>query len=90
MPDAISYTEARKNLASTMDKVCDTHEPMIITRQKAQPVVMMSLNDYNSIAETAYLLNSPANAERLRASIRAAEAGEVAAHGLIDDEAGEE
>jgi antitoxin YefM len=90
MPDAITYTEARKKLASTMDRVCDSHEPVIITRQKARPVVMISLEDFNSIAETAYLLDSPANAERLRMSIRSAEAGKLSTHELLDDEATDE
>lgn len=85
MPDAISYSEARKNLASTMDGVCDSHEPVIITRRSSEAVVMMSLADYNSIAETAYLLRSPANARRLRESVEAAEAGRHVARPLADD-----
>ncbi len=85
MPEALTYTDARKNLASTMNRVCDTHEPVIITRRKAQPVVMMSLEDYNSIAETAYLLKSPANAQRLRESIQSAESGKAKAHDLLED-----
>lgn len=84
MPEALTYSDARKNLASTMDKVCDTHDPVIITRRKAKPVVMMSLEDYNSIAETAYLLHSPANAARLRESIQAAEAEKTTAHTLLE------
>ena len=85
MPEALTYTDARKNLASTMNRVCDTHEPVIITRRKAQPVVMMSLEDYNSIAETAYLLKSPANANRLRESIRDAEDGKLIEHDLLEE-----
>ncbi|BDQ33855.1 type II toxin-antitoxin system Phd/YefM family antitoxin [Pseudodesulfovibrio portus] len=85
MPEAITYTDARQRLASTMDEVCDSHEPVIITRRKAKSVVMMSLEDYNSIAETAYLLGSPANADRLRASIRSAQAGELEEHALLED-----
>ena len=85
MPDAITYSDARKNLASMMEKVCDSHDPMIITRRKAQSVVMMSLEDYNSITETAYLMRSPANAHRLRESIEAAEAGKPQAHDLLKD-----
>ncbi len=84
MPEAITYTEARQNLASRMDKVCDTHDPVIITRRKAQAVVMMSLQDYNSITETAYLLTSPANATRLRESIKAAESGQAKEHALSE------
>ena len=55
MSQAITYSEARQNLAETMNRVCDHHEPVIITRQKSPSVVMMSLEDYNSIMETAYL-----------------------------------
>lgn len=81
MPEAITYTDARQNLASKMSKVCDTHKPVIITRRNAEAVVMMSLRDYNSIMESAYLLKSPANAARLWESIRAAEAGRSQEHG---------
>lgn len=72
--DAITYTAARQQLAQTMNTVCENHTPVIITRQKAEAVVMMSLSDYNSIQETAYLLSNPANAERLRTSVANAEA----------------
>lgn len=82
--DAITYTAARQNLAQTMDKVCDTHMPIIITRQKAEPVVIMSLADFNSIQETAYLLANPANAERLRTSIAEAEQGRLAEINLAE------
>ena len=75
MSQAITYSEARQNLAETMNRVCDHHEPVIITRQKSPSVVMMSLEDYNSIMETAYLLRSPANAARLREAIQAADTG---------------
>lgn len=86
MPQAITYTDARQNLASKMDEVCDTHEPIIITRRKSQAVVMMSLDDYNSITETAYLLKSPVNAARLRKSILAEQGGRVESHELTEDE----
>lgn len=67
--DAISYSTARANLASTMDRVCDDHEPLIITRNGQQSVVMLSLEDFNTLKETAYLLRSPANTKRLMAAI---------------------
>ncbi len=67
--DAISYTNARANLASTMDKVCNDHEPLIIMRKGQQSVVMLSLEDYTALEETAYLLRSPANAKRLLGAI---------------------
>ena len=66
---AITYTAARENLATTMDQVCDDHDPVIITRNREQAVVMLSLADYESLQETAYLLRSPANARRLLESI---------------------
>ena len=74
---AISYTAARENLASTMDKVCDDHDPVIITRNRNQAVVMMSLEDYSSLEATAYLMRSPANARRLAESIEQIEKGKV-------------
>jgi antitoxin YefM len=66
---AITYTAARENLASTMDRVCNDHDPVIITRNREQAVVMLSLEDYEALQETAYLLRSPANAKRLIESI---------------------
>lgn len=66
---AITYTAARENLAMTMDRVCADHDPVIITRNRDQAVVLMSLEDYESLQETAYLLRSPANAKRLLESV---------------------
>ena len=74
--NAITYTAARENLASTMDKVCDDREPVIITRNRDQAVVMLSLEDYKAMEETVYLTRNPANARRLLASIRQLEAGQ--------------
>lgn len=73
--DAISYTAARENLAATMDKVCEDRSPVIITRKREQSVVMLSLADYEALEETAYLLQSPANAKRLMAAREALDAG---------------
>lgn len=73
---AITYTAARENLAKTINRVCEDHDPVIITKNRDQAVVMMSLDDYESLEETAYLLRSPANAKRLRESIAALERGE--------------
>ncbi len=67
--DAISYSSARANLASTMNRVCNDHEPLIITRNGDQSVVMLSLEDFTALEETAYLLRSPANAKRLMRAI---------------------
>ncbi len=73
--DAISYTAARENLASTMDRVCADHAPVIITRNRDQAVVMLSLDDYEALEETAYLLRSPSNARRLLEAIHTLETG---------------
>jgi antitoxin YefM len=73
---AMTYTAARESLASTMDGVCSDHDPVIITRNRDQAVVMMSLEDYQSLQETAYLLRVPANARRLLESIDELRRGE--------------
>lgn len=73
--DAISYSAARAELASNMTRVCENHEPIIITRSGAQSVVMLSLEDYQALEETAYLLRSPANAKRLLDAITELDAG---------------
>ena len=72
---AISYTAARENLASTMNKVCEDHAPIIITRNRDQAVVMMSLEDFEALEETAYLLKSPKNAKRIMSAIAQLDAG---------------
>lgn len=73
--NALTYSQARSELAKTMDKVCDDHTPIIITRKNQRSVVMISLEDYESLEETAYLLRSPLNARRLLASIAELESG---------------
>jgi antitoxin YefM len=73
--DSISYTAARANLAKTMDQVCESHEPVIITRSGQDSVVMLSLEDFNSLEETSYLLRSPKNAKRLLGAIADLERG---------------
>lgn len=72
---AISYTAARETLAATMQSVCDDREPVIITRNRDQAVVMISLDDFESMQETAYLRRSPANAGRLDSAIAQLESG---------------
>lgn len=67
--NTITYTAARANLAKTVKQVCEDHEPIIISRQQEEPVVMLSLEDFNSLEETAYLLRSPENARRLLESV---------------------
>ena len=74
--DTISYTKARQNLARTMEQVCDDHNPLIITRKDKPPVVMISLEDYQAMEETTYLLRSPKNAKRLLESVAELEIGQ--------------
>ena len=82
--NAVTYSQARSNLASTMDQVCDDHSPIIITRKSQRSVVMISLEDYQALEETAYLLRSPKNARRLLESIVELEYGGGTARELIE------
>lgn len=72
---AITYTAARENLASTMDQVCQDRDPVVITRNRDQSVVMLSLDEYEALEETAHLLRSPANARRLLTALQQLESG---------------
>lgn len=82
--DAISYTAARAKLATTMEQVCNDHTPVIITRKTQPSVVMMSLEDYQAMEETTYLLRSPENARRLLSSIAELEDGKGSVKELIE------
>ncbi len=81
---AITYTAARQNLAKTMEKVCKDHDPVIVTRKTTDSVVIMSLEDYEALEETAYLLRSPKNTRRLIESIAQLEEGQGAERELLD------
>ena len=69
----MTYTAALEGLASAMDQVCRNRAPVVITRNRDQAVVMMSLDDYEQLEETAHLLRSPTNARRLLAAIQSIE-----------------
>jgi antitoxin YefM len=84
--DVITYTALRENLAKVMDEVCDAGSYVVVTRQNARPVVMMSLAEFRSWEETIHLLRSPANATRLMESIADADAGKLEEHELIEPE----
>jgi antitoxin YefM len=71
----VDYTKARRHLGKVMDRVSNDGTPILVTRQRGGPVVMMSLAEYNALEETAYLLRSPANAERLIRSINGLRVG---------------
>ncbi|MCZ6625654.1 MAG: type II toxin-antitoxin system prevent-host-death family antitoxin [Deltaproteobacteria bacterium] len=82
--DTITYSKVRSKLAKTMEKVCDDHAPVIVTRRNSRSVVMISLDDYEALEETAYLLRSPKNARRLLESIAELEAGRGTERELIE------
>lgn len=83
--DTMSYSAFRNHLAETLDKVNEDHKPLLITRQNGKPAVVMSLDDFHVYEETAYLMASPINAERLNQAIAEVNAGQTVQHDLIDE-----
>lgn len=83
--DTMSYSAFRSQLAHTLDKVNDDHNPVLITRQNGKPAVVMSLEDFHSYQETAYLMASPKNAERLNQAIAQIESGKAIERELPDE-----
>ena len=80
----MSYTESRARYAEVLDSVVDDREEVVITRAGHEPVVIVSLADFESLRETAYLMRSPANARRLLDAMERLESGEGEAHDLVD------
>lgn len=80
----MNYTESRARYAEVLDSVVDDREEVVITRAGHEPVVIVSLADYESLKETAYLLRSPANARRLLASIDELESGSGTERALVE------
>ena len=80
----LSYTESRAHYAEVLDSVINDREEVVITRAGHAPVVIMSLADFESMRETAYLMRSPANARRLLDAMERLESGEGETHELID------
>ena len=80
----MSYSQARQNLASTFDAVINDCEEIIVTRAGHEPVVIVSLAEYESLKETAYLLGNPVNARRLFSAIEELEAGKGIERDLIE------
>lgn len=80
----LSYTESRARYAEVLDSVVDDREEVVITRAGHDPVVIVSLEDYEALKETAYLMRSPANARRLLDAMERLEAGRGEYHDLID------
>lgn len=82
--NVLSYSETRARLKEVMDRVVADRQPVVVTRQKAEAVVMVSLADWNAMEETLHLLSTPANAERLRASIRELDVGQGQSRELVE------
>jgi antitoxin YefM len=80
----MSYSESRARYAETLDSVVDDREEVVITRAGHEPVVIVSLDDYQSLKEMAYLVRSPENARRLLASIDRLESGSGTTHDLVE------
>lgn len=80
----MSYTESRARYAEVLDSVVNDREEVVITRAGHEPVVIVSLADFESLRETAYLMRSPANARRLLDAMERLEAGRGEEHDLVD------
>lgn len=80
----VSFTELRANLAKHLDKVEEDHDELIVTRKGREPVVVMSMADFESWKETLYLLSSPSNAKMLRESIAEMDSGKGTERDLVD------
>jgi len=82
--DVISYSDTRARLKEVMDRVVADHAPVVVTRQKAESVVMVSLSDWNAMEETLHLLSTEANQTRLLDAVRQLDSGAGEARDLIE------
>lgn len=82
--DTVTYSHFRSHLAKVLDRVNDDHVPVLITRQNGKPAIVMSVEDFKSYEETAYLMASPRNAQRLNEAIAEVERGDASTHDLIE------
>lgn len=86
MVKTLSYTESRARYAQVLDDVVNDREEVVITRAGHPSVVIVSLEDFESLRETAYLMRSPTNARRLLDAMERLEEGDGEAHDLVDDD----
>ncbi|MDR2757342.1 MAG: type II toxin-antitoxin system prevent-host-death family antitoxin [Planctomycetaceae bacterium] len=84
--NAVSFTNLRQNLKSYMDKVFNDHSPLIITRKNKKNLVLLSIDEYNSLLETNYLLSNKANAKHLQKSIEQHKSGKIKKKKLYENE----
>ena len=83
--NAVNYSDLRRNLKSYMDRVYEDQETLIVTRKNNENVVLISVDEYNSLLETNYLLSNEANAKHLTESLRNARQGKATVRHLIDE-----
>lgn len=83
--NVVTFTDLRKNLRQVMDASIGNHEPVIIKRPHGKDMILLSLQDYESLAETAYLLGNKANAQHLRRSLQSLKQGKVYQKNLIEE-----
>jgi antitoxin YefM len=83
--EVVTYSQARNNLKRILDRVVDDADYTVITRRDAEDTVVMSLDSFNSLLETVYLLKSPANAAHLIRSIEQFKQGQVTEKELLDE-----
>jgi len=84
--NAVSYSDLRQNLKTYMDKVYNDFEPLIITRKNDENLVMISIEEYNNLLETHYLLSNKANADHLAKSIDQLNTGKINQREMIENE----
>ena len=82
----LNFSQDRACFKEVMEDVCRDHEPTVITRQRGNPVVVMSLDDFNGMKETIYLLSSKKNANRLLESVARIKAGQTTKRNLIEND----
>lgn len=84
--DALTYSYTRQHFAEVMRQVNDDRAPVVVTSQRGKPVVIISLDDYHALEETAYLLRNPKGAKRLMAAVEELRAGAGKIQELADDD----
>ncbi len=83
--NAVNYSDLRRNLKDYMDRVYKDQETLIVTRKNNENVVLISIDEYNSLLETNYLLSNEANAKHLKESLRQSREGKAAERQLIEE-----
>lgn len=84
--DALTYSYTRQHFADVMRQVNDDHAPVVVTSQRGKPVVIMSLDDYHALEETAYLLRNPKGAKRLMEAVEELRTGKGEVKSLANDD----